>query len=100
MAWPPLYAKTPLLELLDDTGHYLYTNRGHRKDGIWETTGHEWTKGTCVMEFNRTCPGDRSKERDLHSAQLGVLVQDTDVAYRARMTYDENAAAGPFGSGG
>ena len=109
MAWPPTHLKTKKLELLHtfengDEIMYVYTNEGHRRDGIWRVTGEPWVKGTCIMEFRRQCsssqkamafleeptyPGDPSSRR-----LDDVAVQDTDFAFRPRIVYDDVRASG------
>ncbi|KAH8078539.1 calcium ion binding protein [Aureococcus anophagefferens] len=46
MAWPPTHAKTAKLEITHTLANdrqvtYIYTNEGHRRDGVWEVTGEE-----------------------------------------------------------
>lgn len=96
MDWDPVHAKTRPLELYDETAGttFIYTNEGHRRDGIWEKTGYQWMKGTCITEFKRTCQDPR-KEIDLNSRKQSVMVQDTDLSFRPRMLYDLWAARGP-----
>ena len=64
------------------------TNEGWRRDGWWDTTNDVWQKGRCQALYNRTCsiPG-LWKKRDLRT-QLSGLVDNTDAAYRARISYD------------
>ena len=111
MYWPAVNAKTAPLELREKLGdgpwdstinaagrdskrHYTYTNEGHLLDGIWNVSGEIWEKGTCVIEFNRTCDDGVAPE-DLESGLYAVLVQDTDLAFRPRVTYDLMMAYGP-----
>ncbi|KAF0687658.1 Aste57867_20642 [Aphanomyces stellatus] len=50
MYWPPLYAKSPAV--WDDT------QDGYTRHGIWSyISPTQWQKGTCLLEFERTCPG-------------------------------------------
>lgn len=107
MSWPPTHNKTAKLELLHElpTGDvvYVYTNEGHRRDGIWYTTGKPWQEGTCIVEFRRVCE-DGSTNAFVEAAsalapksgaRLGdVAVQDTDLAYRPRVEYDDFRASG------
>ena len=75
---------------------YTYTDQGYRRDGDWTLMGNNWTKGTCIMEFNRTCPGKPEKAFDLEAGlpvkEHGLFVQDTDLAFRPRITYDDEKA--------
>jgi len=116
MEMPPVHTKTAPLEFTEpfwagdgdeaaDNITYVYTNEGHRLDGIWRTFGTSrrgdstpwapfgtpgervWEKGTCIVEFNRTCERG-SKPVDLQSGLTNVKVQDTDQSYRPRMTYN------------
>ncbi|ETV80587.1 hypothetical protein, variant [Aphanomyces astaci] len=49
MYWPPLYAKSPPL--------WDNTQDGYRRAGIWSyQSPAQWQKGTCLVEFVRTCP--------------------------------------------
>jgi hypothetical protein len=90
----------------------VYTNEGFRLEGIWRPFGESrrgrsipwgpfgapgkrvWEKGTCVIEFDRTCARG-PPPRDLASGLTGVKVQDTDLSYRARMRVDAFREAGP-----
>ncbi|CAM9450628.1 unnamed protein product [Ascophyllum nodosum] len=93
MHWPPLHTKSARLELTDDGGNFfVYTDTGYMRGGIWRTTGEAWQKGVCVVQFNRICPVAKKQAIDLESVALGksgagVLVQDTDLSYRARVRY-------------
>jgi hypothetical protein len=115
MEMPPVHTKTAPLEFTEpfwegdgteaaENITYVYTNEGHRLDGIWRTFGTSrrgdstpwaafgtpgeriWEKGTCIVEFNRTCK--RGIPRDLQSGFEKVLVQDTDLSYRPRVNYN------------
>ena len=86
MGFIPTYQKTQELKFgehsLTGLNHlnrtFIYTNQGFRKDGIWEKTGEEWTKGLCIIEFKRVCQsGEQSL--DLESGDIGLMVQDTDL---------------------
>ena len=130
MQWPPLYKKTTVLEFrggLQFTGQtiqvkgdpkrgtcniskvdmddhdvfYTYTDEGWRRDGDWIlVAGNTWVKGTCIVEFNRTCSNDRNKAFDLESVPFGgknvfennLLVQDTDLSFRPRIAYNDHKA--------
>lgn len=83
MAWPAVHFKSAKLRFEDAAGTWFsYTDQGYRLDGVWHVTGQGWTKGSCLMEFRRTCPGDGRKQHDLHSGETDVPVQDTDIAFR------------------
>jgi hypothetical protein len=68
---------------------YQYTNEGYRMFGIWNTTQNKWQYGTCIVEFSRNCSGAPRKQQDLHSNRNFVYVQDTDLAFRPRVSYDD-----------
>lgn len=125
MEWSPVYYKSPKLEfaggtLRDDQGtvqkdgvfstgnhiiktnnvdgrgvFYTYTDQGYRRDGDWSLTGENWKKGTCILEFNRTCTNGK-KSVDLNNmldvSSNNLFVQDTDLAFRPRITYDDKKA--------
>lgn len=55
----------------DVKDRFVYTDVGYMTDGIWEVTGARWSKGHCIVEFERHC-GDDSFNFS------AVLVQDTD----------------------
>jgi DNA-binding beta-propeller fold protein YncE len=99
MGWPNLHAKTPpLRRAISGSGgrEYRYTNRGYMLDGVWQRTGEVWTEGTCLLEFYRVCTEgeDESKGRDLATGATGVLVLDTDLSFRPRVTFDDWAETG------
>lgn len=89
MRWPPLHRKSRILDRIFANITYIYTNEGYRRRGIWSTTGREWAYGICVMEFYRNCSGDPRKQYDVESMLSNVFVQDTDLAYRPRITYND-----------
>ena len=122
MEWPPLHYKSPKFEWGGGTlkmgqgtvqlngvyspdpvkvkqvnvdknpVFYTYTDQGYRRDGDWGLTGNEWKKGTCVIEFNRTCSGGKvaiDLKNGLDVAKNGLFVQDTDISFRPRITYDD-----------
>ena len=77
---------------------YLYTDEGYRIYGIWSKTGEKWTKGSCIIEFERVCGDDNSKGIDLEANTndgfltvhpFGLLVQDTDLSFRPRIIYND-----------
>ena len=52
------------MELIDDDlNFFVYTDVGHKRDGVWTTTGNPWQKGVCIMQFNRTCPAEKTQVR-------------------------------------
>ena len=88
---PPTSARKPgpILSDYDNTPNmYIYTNEGHRLDGIWEVTGEGWVKGTCVVEFNRTCASGPAP-KDLYTGLPGMVTQDTDLSFRPRIMYGQ-----------
>eukprot|EP01041_Mallomonas_annulata_P002580 gene2580-5042_t len=93
MQWPPVHQKSRILVLKFANSTFIYTNEGYRLYGIWNRTGNIWEYGTCIMEFSRNC-SDASKAFDLKSQQYGVYVQDTDLSYRARVNYSDQAVLG------
>ena len=88
MGWDPIFEKTNVFELnakslgvADDKSHFIYTNKGYKRDGYWLKTNFSWTKGYCIVEFERLCD-DPSKQRDLEGVTSGKsssVVQDTDL---------------------
>jgi len=89
MEWPPLHQKSPVLDQQAFNTTYIYTNQGWRRFGIWNKTLEPWVFGICIMEFYRNCSQDRTKELDLESELYSVFVQDTDLAFRPRITYND-----------
>ena len=124
MYWPPVHAKSRVLQKIfsayvnrksegvwEDsraTGDvsslnppqevknitFQYTNQGWRRFGIWNRTSYVWMPGTCIMEFYRTCADDPSKQFDLEAQKMNVFVQDPDLAYRPRVTYNDERVVG------
>ena len=88
MEWPPVHRKSRILVDTIKNVTYMYTNEGYRIYGIWNRTYNDWTYGTCIVEFDRNC-SDISKDFDLQSNLEDVPVQDTDLAYRPRITYND-----------
>lgn len=88
--WPPIHVKSRVLDqsLLNRT--FVYTNQGWRRLGIWNRTSAVWEYGICVMQFERKCPDDPSKEFDLQSKIFNIKVQDTDLAFRPRISYNDH----------
>eukprot|EP00804_Cyclotella_cryptica_P001991 CCRYP_007413-RA/>CCRYP_007413-RA protein AED:0.05 eAED:0.03 QI:0/0/0/1/1/1/4/0/2016 len=91
MHYPPTHRKTARLikhhyEYVSSNSTvnraFVYTDVGHLLDGVWKVTGAKWTKGNCVVEFERRCEGALE--------QIKALVQDTDESYRPRISYDDN----------
>ena len=93
MSWPPTHYKTKVIDRVFMNRTYIYTNQGFRRKGLWHPTGTKWTEGVCLLEFKRTCNGNtkqrKTKETDLQSHRIHVLVQDTDLAYRPRIVYSD-----------
>ncbi|GMI09425.1 hypothetical protein TrVE_jg8809 [Triparma verrucosa] len=74
---------------------YTYTDQGYRRDGDWTLTGEKWTKGTCIMEFKRKCTKGKTAvdlNNMLNVTANNLFVQDTDLAFRPRITYDDKKA--------
>ena len=88
-SWPGTYEKSRILDQLVDNITYAYTNEGYRRFGIWNRTANNWEYGVCLLEFQRNCSTDTSKELDLESDLYNVLVQDTDLSYRPRILYND-----------
>ena len=88
--WPPTHSHSRILDqnIPLFNGTYVYTNEGYRRKGIWNITGTKWQYGICIIEFNRNC-SDRQKEFDIYSGRYHVHVQDTDLAYRPRVFYND-----------
>lgn len=93
MYWPPVTQKSRILDVLILNVTFIYTSEGYKRQGIWNITGKPWAYGTCIMEFRRNCTDSR-KQFDLESQRFGVLVQDTDLAYRSRVTYNDARVEG------
>jgi hypothetical protein len=87
MEWPPVHQKSRIYVTHVENVTYMYTNEGYRVFGVWNRTYNVWQYGTCIMEFNRNC-SDPSKDFDLESERFDVFVQDPDLAYRPRVSYD------------
>ena len=88
MLWPPVTSKSRVLDKTYFNISYAYSNEGWRRQGIWNTTANNWEYGICIIEFYRNCTS-KDKEFDLQSERYSLLVQDTDLAYRPRITYDD-----------
>lgn len=81
MNFPPTHRKSAKLMKYGDeflknitnrtANKYMYTDVGYMADGIWVATGAKWSKGHCIVEFERRC-GDDSNNSSV------ILVQDTD----------------------
>ena len=95
MGFAPTHQKSGKLFLREDAllfknnsdRIFSYTNEGYRKNGIWTRTDKSWSKGVCIVEFQRVCL-DTKKEFDIQKSiytskptTLGemVIVQDTDL---------------------
>eukprot|EP01038_Epipyxis_sp_PR26KG_P004469 gene4469-6320_t len=91
--WPPLHRKSRVLDRYWPPGttnySYAYANEGYRRLGIWNRTSNSWEFGVCIMEFYRNCSSDKTKQLDLESDLYDVYVQDTDLAFRPRVFYDD-----------
>ena len=93
---PSLQVTTKSVNVDGAAVFFTYTDQGYRRDGDWTRMGNGWEKGTCIVEFNRTCPDRPGKAFDLEAAlgvkTAGILVQDPDLAFRPRITYDDDKA--------
>jgi len=87
--WPPVTQKSRVLVQHFNNQTYQFTNEGYRMFGIWNVTANTWHYGTCIMEFSRNCSEAPRKQVDLHSGLNNVYVQDTDLAFRPRVFYDD-----------
>ncbi|RYH31100.1 hypothetical protein EON65_03370 [archaeon] len=88
MLWPPTHQKSRIIDQYFLNFSFAFTNEGYRRKGIWNWTGEVWRSGICIVEFDRNC-STKSKEYDLYSNLVDVFVQDTDLAYRPRITYND-----------
>jgi hypothetical protein len=93
MEWPPVHQKSRIFVDIVENVTYIYTNEGWRMYGVWNRTQNDWEYGSCILEFNRNC-SDPYKAYDLHSQRYNVSVQDTDLSYRARITYNDYQVVG------
>jgi len=89
MSWPPTHVKSKILDQFVYNITYAYTNEGYQRFGIWNRTGNNWEYGICLLEFQRNCPSDVLKQYDLESNRYNVFVQDTDLAFRPRIKYND-----------
>ncbi|RHY25453.1 hypothetical protein DYB32_009253 [Aphanomyces invadans] len=70
MYWPPLYTKSP--PIWDDT------QDGYRRAGTWSYKAPtQWQKGTCLVQFARTCPSSASP----------IVSVDPDATFRPIVQY-------------
>ena len=95
MKWPAVTQKSIVLDRIAFNRTYIYTNEGYRRWGIWNVTLDIWEYGMCIMEFYRQCPAAPFKQYDIESELLNVNVQDTDYAFRSRLSYDDARVSGP-----
>ena len=102
MGWEPTHFKTDPLQLSNDDLNistvattmatvFVYTDKGYLRDGVWKRTEAPWTKGACIIEFQRVCD-DPNKIKEVWSISIDSLVQDTDLAFRPRIEYDDKRA--------
>ena len=94
MGWNPMYSKSSPLELRESFMNitkntdriYIYTDEGYRRQGVWSRTISNWTKGRCIVEFERVCD-EGIKMYDLEAKDDGIqdlfdndiVVQETDL---------------------
>ena len=93
MSWPPVHQKSRVLDRRVNNVSYAFTNNGWRREGAWNTTENVWQFGVCIMEFQRNC-SDKTKEFDINSQMYSRIVQDTDLAYRPRLSYNDQTVVG------
>ena len=93
MGWDPTYEKSSPLAMYgnslnisgDDERLFIYTDEGYRRQGEWSRTLSNWTKGRCIIEFERVCNNEISPiDLEAHgfdesTSNSRLLVQDTDV---------------------
>ena len=101
MSWPPTHRKSRVLDkvyhfkspkdavVTYENLSFSFTNEGYRRYGIWNRTSNPWAYGACIMEFFRDCVSDRKKQYDVFGKAYDSNVQDTDLAFRPRITYDD-----------
>ncbi|KAA0152321.1 hypothetical protein FNF29_03887 [Cafeteria roenbergensis] len=67
------------------------TMEGWRRDGWWERVpGTEWLPEiNCVTRFNRTCPADVNKTRDLDSGALTTPTTNTTFSFLPRVVFTD-----------
>lgn len=95
MLWPPVTQRSRVLDRTFMNHTYVYTNEGYRRLGIWNITESVWEYGICMMEYYRTCKDSPEKQYDIESERFDVPVQDPDLAFRARLSYDDMKVSGP-----
>ena len=88
MSWPATYQKSRPLDKEFLNVSYAYTNNGWRRGGIWNITENVWQYGRCIIQFERNC-SSRNKQYDLQSKLYNKIVQDPDLAYRPRVSYND-----------
>lgn len=86
--WLPTHQKSRIIDQYAFNFSFSFTNEGYRRRGIWNVTGNPWEFGICIIEFNRNCTNPK-KDFDLQSELFDVYVQDTDIAYRPRITFND-----------
>jgi hypothetical protein len=80
MHWPPLYEK--LAPVWDNT------QDGYTRAGIWKYKApQQWQKGTCVVEFSRTCAHFHRAMAPFASWNVENITTDPDTAFRVPMVY-------------
>ena len=89
MGWKPTFQKTEMLEFSasslgidnNDLRLFVYTDKGYLRRGQWIQTNSSWSKGHCIIEFQRVCDGTK-RMTDLETSDeqsTEFLVQDTDL---------------------
>jgi len=70
---------------LNNLTQFVYTDKGYMSNGIWTLTGENWTKGSCIIEFERICENEKeildleAAPRGLNVRENHLFVQDTDL---------------------
>jgi hypothetical protein len=98
MSWPATYQRSRVLDKEFMNRTYAYTNEGWRRKGIWNITENVWQYGRCIIQFERNCSGDRSKQFDLEALLYDKIVQDPDLAYRPRIYFNDYRVEDQWGS--
>lgn len=99
MSWPPVHKKSRVLDQYVLKSTFAYTNEGYRRFGIWSRTDNFWEYGVCLIQFRRNC-STPTKAYNLETQQYTVDVQDTDIAYRPRILYNDQHVYGSVGRDG
>ena len=88
MSWPAVHQHSRILDQSFNNVTYVFTNEGWRRQGIWNVTANVWEFGRCILQFQRNCT-TKTKQLDFESGLLHRVIQDPDIAYRPRVTYND-----------